>query len=135
MNWSEEDLMDFLERKGQVTAKNKPKKSKYNNKKTIVDGITFDSKKEAEYYCNLKTLKRAGEIKDFGLQERYELQPTFKKNGTTHRSITYVADFVIVNLDGTTEVIDVKGVETQVFKIKQKLFEYKYPDKKLKVIK
>lgn len=135
MRWSEQDLMDFLERKGQATAKITPKKSKYNNKKTEVDGITFDSKKEADYYCQLKILKRGGEIRDFGLQERYELQPTFKKNGTTHRSITYVADFVIVNLDGTTEVIDVKGVETQVFKIKQKLFEYKYPDKTLKVIK
>ena len=58
-----------------------------------------------------------------------------KKNGTTHRSITYVADFVIENNDGTTDVVDVKGFETQLFKVKQKLFEYKYPDLQLKVIK
>lgn len=82
-----------------------------------------------------KIIKKSRGYKKFGLQQRYELQPTFKKNGTTHRSITYVADFVVVNNDWTTDVIDVKGVETQVFKIKQKLFEYKYPDKKLKVIK
>ncbi|MBC8590638.1 DUF1064 domain-containing protein [Lachnospiraceae bacterium NSJ-29] len=111
------------------------KKNKYRNIKTQVDGITFDSKKEAEYYCKLKLLKQAGEIKDFGLQPRYELQPTFRKNGTTYRAITYVADFIITNLDGTTEVVDIKGVETQVFKIKQKLFEYMYPDLSLKVIK
>lgn len=131
MRWTEEQYEEFLNKKSP-----KPKKkSKYRNVKTTVDGITFDSKKEAEYYCKLKLLKQAGEIKDFGLQQRYELLPTFRKNGTTYRSITYVADFVIVNLDGTTEVVDIKGVETQVFKIKQKLFEHKYPDLSLKVIK
>jgi len=46
-----------------------------------------------------------------------------------------VADFVIVNNDGTTDVVDVKGFETQVFKIKKKLFEYKYPELSLKVVK
>ncbi|ABR48750.1 protein of unknown function DUF1064 [Alkaliphilus metalliredigens QYMF] len=111
------------------------RKSKYNNKKTTVDAIEFDSKKEADYYHQLKLLKQAGEIKDFGIQQRYELLPTFKKNGTTFRSINYVADFVIVNNDGTTEVVDVKGVETQVFKIKQKLFEYMYPELNLKIVK
>lgn len=131
MRWTEEQYEEFLN-KNSLKSK---KKNKYGNIKTTVDGITFDSKKEAEYYCKLKLLKQAEEIKDFGLQQRYELLPTFKKNGTTYRSITYVADFVIVNNDGTTEVVDVKGVETQVFKIKQKLFEHKYPDLSLKIIK
>lgn len=137
MNWTEEQYQDFLNKKspGIENTKETKKKSKYKNIKTIVDGIEFDSRKEADYYCQLKLLKKAGEIKDFGLQQRYELQPTFEKNGTTHRSITYVADFVVVNNDGTTDVIGVKGFETQLFKIKQKLFEYKYPDKRLKVIK
>lgn len=129
MRWSEEEYQEFMTKRAPV------KKSKYRNIKTVVDGIEFDSKKEADYYCKLKILKQAGEIKDFELQPRYELQPTFKKNGTTHRSITYVADFIITNNDGTTEVVDIKGVETQVFKIKKKLFEYKYPDKSLRVIK
>lgn len=139
MRWTEKQLQEYLKKKGkniklqleEVT----PRRNKYNNQITEVDGIKFDSKKEADYYCQLKLLKRAGEIKDFGMQERFELLPTFKKNGTTFRSITYIADFVVVNNDGTTEVIDVKGMETQTFKIKQKLFEYMYPDKSLKIIK
>jgi len=128
MRWTEEQYQEFL-------GKKKPVKNKYNNRKTIVDGITFDSKKEADFYCQLKLLKQAGEIKDFGLQEKFELVPTFRKNGTTYRAITYIADFVIENNDGTMEVVDVKGVETQVFKIKKKLFEYRYPDLKLKIVK
>ena len=115
--------------------KNQKRRNKHNNKKTVIDGITFDSKKEAEYYCKLKILKKAGEIKEFGIQPKYELQPTFHKNGKTHRSITYIADFIITNNDGTTDIVDVKGFETDVFKIKQKLFEYKYPELSLKVIK
>ena len=113
----------------------KPKKSKYSNKKTVVDGITFDSKKEGEYYCNLKLLKRAGIVKKIELQPKFILQEKFKKNGKTHRAITYIADFKVTYADGKVEIVDVKGVETQVFKIKRKMFEYKYPDKNLKVIK
>ena len=134
MRWSEDDYQDFLNKNKLVPIKPK-KKSKYGNVKTTVDGIEFDSIKEADYYCQLKILKMAGEIKDFGLQEKYELQPMFKKDGVTHRSITYAADFVIENNDGTTDVVDVKGFETQVFKIKRKLFEYKYPELQLKIIK
>lgn len=126
--WTEEQYMEYMGIK-------LPKKNKYKNRKVIVDGIQFDSQKEAEYYCRLKLLKQAGEIKDFGLQPRYELLPAFEKNGKKYRAITYVADFVIVNNDGTTDVVDVKGVETQVFKIKRKLFEYKYPDLTLKIVK
>lgn len=135
MRWSEEEYQEWLNQTLPPEKQKVKKKSKYNNTKTVIDGITFDSIKEADYYCQLKLLKRAGEIKDFGLQQRYELQPTFKKNGKTHRSITYVADFVIENNDGTTDVVDVKGFETQLFKVKQKLFEYKYPDLQLKVVK
>lgn len=136
MNWSEEDLENFLNRKTPGVKKTKMR-SKYNNIKTTIDGIEFDSRKEADYYCQLKLLKRAGEIRDFGLQPRYELQPTFEKDGTTHRSITYVADFVVVNNNGTTDVIDVKSAKnfkTDVYKIKKKLFEYKYPDKTIKEV-
>lgn len=109
--------------------------NKYKNKKTKIDGYTFDSKGEANRYLELKLLQRTGEISNLELQPRYELQPSFEKNGEKYRAITYIADFVIVNNDGTTEVIDVKGVETQVFKIKKKMFEYQYPDLSLKVVK
>ncbi|MCC0650786.1 DUF1064 domain-containing protein, partial [Clostridioides sp. ZZV15-6598] len=57
--------------------------SKYNNKKTTIDGIKFDSKDEAEYYLYLKDKKAKGEIKDFGLQQKFELQPKFKKFGVS----------------------------------------------------
>lgn len=104
------------------------KRSKYGNIKTVIDGITFDSRREADYYCELKMLKKAKEIKDFSLQPKYELQPKFKKNGTSHRAINYIADFVILRNDGVLEVVDIKGMETDVFKIKRKMFEYMYPE-------
>ena len=57
------------------------------------------------------------------------LQEAFEKNGKKYRRIDYKADFEIHKLDGTIEVVDVKGVETEAFKIKKKLFEKKYPHK------
>lgn len=139
MRWTEEQYQDYMAQQGVKSERKedfKPtKRSKYGNKKTIVDNIEFDSQKEAEYYCQLKLLKRAGEIKEFGLQPKYELQPGFKKNGKKYRPITYIADFVITHNDGTTEIVDVKGVETQVFKIKKKMFEYQYPELSLKIVK
>ena len=95
----------------------------------MINGIQFDSKREAEFYLYLKLLKRAKEIKDFKLQPRFRLQEGFEKNGTTHKPIDYVADFEVTHNDGTTEIIDVKGHETAVFKIKRKMFEKKYPQK------
>lgn len=135
MRWTEEQYQEYLAKKKGIPLDKPNRRSKYGNQKTVVDGIEFDSKKEAEYYCQLKLLKKAGEIKDIGLQPRFELQPAFEKNGVKYRPITYIADFVITNNDGTTEIVDVKGAETQVFKIKQKLFEYMYPDLSLKVVK
>ncbi|WP_353856457.1 DUF1064 domain-containing protein [Bacillus sp. Bos-x628] len=100
--------------------------NKYGARKTVVDGITFDSRAEAKYYQQLKWLKKAKQIKDFALQPRYLLQEAFKKNDKTFRKIEYIADFEITNLDGTKEIIDIKGVETKEFAIKRKLYERKY---------
>ncbi|MBC1974544.1 DUF1064 domain-containing protein [Listeria booriae] len=102
--------------------------SKYNNKKTTIDGFTFDSKAEAAYYVHLKLLKKAGEVECFKLQPRYLLQEAFTKNRKEFRKIEYVADFEVKYKDGHTEIIDIKGVKTDAFKIKQKLFERKYMD-------
>ncbi|WP_144495877.1 DUF1064 domain-containing protein [Bacillus pumilus] len=107
--------------------------NKYGARKTIVDGITFDSKAEAKYYQQLKWLKQAKQIKDFSLQPRFELQETFKKHDKTFRKIEYIADFEVTNLDGSKEVIDIKGMETKEFAIKRKLYERKF-DTPLKVI-
>ncbi|NEZ50257.1 DUF1064 domain-containing protein [Clostridium botulinum] len=105
--------------------------SKYNSKKIVIDGITFDSKNEGKYYEYLKKLKAQGKILNFELQPKYELQPGFKKNGKTYRAITYTPDFLIYHVDGTEELIDVKGMSTQQGEMRRKLFDYKYPDLKL----
>ena len=102
------------------------KKPKYNNRKVEIDGHKFDSKLEAQYYEFLKRKKATGKIKDFSLQPRYTLQETFKRDGKTYRSITYIADFEVLHNDGSTQVIDVKGMMTDVFKIKAKLFTKLY---------
>jgi len=135
VRWTEEQYEEYLRKQSNKNIFEPKNRNKYNNQKTIVDGIEFDSKKEADYYCRLRLLKKAGEIKDIGLQQKYILQPGFEKNGIKYQPIVYIADFVITNNDGTTEVIDTKGVETQVFRIKKKLFEYVYPELELKIVK
>lgn len=127
MRWSEEEYMDFLEKKGQVTARKKPKKSKYNNKKTWIDGLCFDSAKEGDYYNQLKLLLQAKAIKGFCLQPEFILVEGNEKD----RAITYKADFIIFHLDGTTEIVDVKGFESEQWKRTFKQFRLKYPELKL----
>lgn len=111
---------------------------KYHNTKTVADGIKFDSKLEAERYAQLKILERAGVIRDLELQPEYELIPSFKKNGKTWRKIVYKADFRYILADGDRIIIeDVKGstaVITDVFRLKQKLFEYRYPELTIKIV-
>jgi hypothetical protein len=108
--------------------------NKYRNKKVIVDEKEFDSKREGNRYKELKLLERAGEIKNLELQPRFLLQDSFKKNGRTFRKIEYVADFKYIE-NGKTIVEDVKGIQTDVFKLKHKIFEKVYPDLELKIIK
>lgn len=107
--------------------------SKYKNKKTQVDMYLFDSVLEAKRYKQLALLERAGEIKNLKLQVPFLLQESFRKNGKTYRKIEYIADFVYEE-KGQTIVEDTKGIKTDVFKIKQKLFEYKYPNLSLKIV-
>lgn len=112
-------------------------KSKYLNKKIEINGYVFDSQKEADYYCQLKLLQKAGEVKKIELQPEFELLPKFTKNNITYQPIIYKADFKVTYLDGHTEIIDVKGSEafrTQVYRIKKKMFEYQYPDLTIKEI-
>jgi len=100
---------------------------KYSAVATEVHGTRFDSKKEAEYYQELLLRIKAGEIKSITLQPEYVLQEAFRKNGKHHRAIKFRADFEVLYPDGKIEIIDVKGYKTKEFKIKQKLFEAKYP--------
>ena len=111
---------------------------KYHNKKTVLDGIKFDSKLEAERYAQLKMMERAGVIKGLELQPSFELLPSFRKNGKTWRRTVYKADFRYILAEDDSYIIeDVKGstaVITDVFRLKQKLFEYKYPDYTISIV-
>ena len=104
--------------------------SKYKAKKTFVDGIAFDSRKEASRYKTLKMLERTGQIKELKLQVPFELQPSFKWQGKTVRSIKYIADFVYKAKDenGYERLVveDTKGFKTDVYEIKRKMFLFKY---------
>ena len=90
--------------------------TKYNAKKTVLDGITFASRKEGKRYQELRLLERAGEIQGLQLQTPYVLIP--KQNG--ERACKYIADFVYME-DGKQVVEDVKGKLTPVYIIKRKL--------------
>lgn len=104
--------------------------SKYHSKKTMIDNITFDSKKEAQRYQELKILQNQGIIKDLELQPKFELQVKFKtKDGQSIRAINYIADFRYFDSKINRIVVeDCKGFRTKDFNIKYKLFLYKYPE-------
>ena len=107
-HWSIEDYKNFT---------NKPtRKSKYRAKKTSIDGHTFDSQKEADYYCELKLRLQAKEIAGFCLQPTFVLAPSLK----------YKADFIVFHNDMPPEVIDVKGIKTKEYIAKKKVFEDKF---------
>ena len=108
--------------------------SKYNNRKTIVDGITFDSRDEALYYEALKDMKEKRLIKDYELQPKYLLQESFAKDGKRYRAMYYIADFRVINNDDSFCIVDIKGMLTTEFKIKMKLFNYIYRDIELRLI-
>ena len=105
-------------------------KSKYNNNKIKYQGLTFDSKKEFEYYLILKDKEKRGLVFNLKRQVPLEIQPAFTdKTGVKHRAIIYKADFVYTDrLSGKERYIDVKGSTstlTEVYKLKKKLLAYK----------
>lgn len=107
------------------------KKNKYRNKKTtrVVNGevVEFDSLKEARHYDKLYLELKAGLISNLVLQPKYDLIPTVNWNGKKLRKITYSPDFRYVK-NGKTYVIDVKGMLTDVYKIKMRLFVLQNPN-------
>lgn len=95
--------------------------NKYHAKPTVVDGIKFDSKHEADRYRELKILERAGAIQKLQLQVPYLLIPSQYIDGKcVERSVTYVADFVY-HIGDELVVEDTKGVRTPDYIIKRKL--------------
>lgn len=97
--------------------------SKYNAKKTVVDGIAFDSAKEAKRYAKLRALEDTGKIQGLRLQVPFELLPSFECDGVKYRGMRYVADFVYYR-DGKVVVEDCKGFKTAEYKLKKKLMAY-----------
>ena len=99
--------------------------NKFGAVKKDVDGIRFDSTKEANRYEQLKLLVRAGKIRDLRLQVRYDLIPKQKfSDGSSMVGTYYLADFVYFDCDKGREVVeDVKGKKTDVYQIKRKLMK------------
>lgn len=103
--------------------------SKYNSRKTVVNGIPFDSRKEAARYQELMLMLAAGEIKDLKLQPEFTIQEAFKTpEGEAVRPVKYRADFsYLKRMENGTEwrwepvVEDVKGYRTKDYEIKRKL--------------
>ena len=106
---------------------------KYKSTPTVVDGIKFSSKLESKRYEYLKELERENKISNLELQPAYLLQESFRKEGELFRKVEYVADFRYYDNENKKEVVeDVKSFITEkdgVFRIKRKLYEYRYPTK------
>ena len=124
---------------GKTAAPNKvfwSKGNKYGAKKTVVDGITFDSKREAAYYGQLKMMKAGGLIQGFERQQKF---PLFAHNGLNPVARVvigkHIVDFIVVTREGGTEAHEVKGMETAIWRLKKKIFEANYPHIKYVVIK
>lgn len=100
----------------------KPKGNKFHAKKTVVDGIRFDSKRESEVYSDLKILERDGEISGFKRQHEFKLIVNGDFVGK------YTADFAFFDhrQDGKFRVWDVKGVQSREFRRARKLVKALY---------
>ena len=99
---------------------------KYGNKKTTVDGIEFDSVKEAQRWSELKLLERAGVIFNLQRQVPFVLIPKQVRDGkTVERPVVYKADFVYTE-NGQEVVEDTKGMKTKDYIIKRKLMLWEF---------
>ncbi len=117
LRWTEDDLKDYQARQKRqalpcvpavpsgvsVADMDSPKRNKYGNRRVEVDGIRFDSQKEARYYEELMLRYRAGDLKLVLLQVPFILPGPVK----------YYADFLTIDNDGRFEVIDVKSEATR----------------------
>ena len=102
--------------------------SKYRNRKVTVDGIVFDSVREARRYGELKLLEKGGYITDLKLQVPFELLPNQKDidGNVIERKVRYIADFVYTDRNGQQIVEDAKGMRTEVYRLKRKLMLDRY---------
>lgn len=132
-----------------MARKRKKAMGKIFHNKTTIDGFKFDSQTEADYYIYLKNNKKKLNIKDIELQPKFLLQQKFiladnkkyiyeddssfkklqkKYPKSTVNAIYYIADFKITYENNNIDVIDIKGIKTADFKIKEKMFNCIYPE-------
>ena len=129
MNWTDEQYAEHLAKlvtggKAQPSEAVTRLHNKYGvapRSERTVEGRVFASKAEATAYQELLMIMAAGALIEIELQPRFPFPMGF----------SYVADFRVTWADGRIEVIDVKGMETPVFKLKRKCLEHFYPDVKL----
>lgn len=101
--------------------------TKYKAQRTTINGHTFDSKAEARRYAELWLMNDKGLIQNLELQPSFVLAPSVKYEGSSRAkpALRYVADFSYIENDKLI-VEDVKGMETQAFKIKRHLMKHVY---------
>jgi hypothetical protein len=114
----------------------KPKKSKYGNRKVVCDGIKFDSEREAARFAELKVLQEMGKIRNLRLQANFTLVEGYTTiEGERIKPMVYKADFTyeratVPDQNGTVywlrEVEDAKGMKTKDYLLKKKLMQEKY---------
>lgn len=131
VRWSEDDYYAY--RQKQKAKKHipqpegkKPKRSKYGAKKTWLDGMCFDSQKEANFYSNLKLLHRAGALAGYIVHGAMVCTTGSDKD---NKATLYLPDFILLYPDGTYKIVDTKSeaTHTQVFKNKMKALREKFP--------
>jgi hypothetical protein len=110
-----------------ATIRGEPEMSKYNARRTVIDGINFDSQAEAMRYSQLKLMQEAGVIRGLERQVSFTLLDSFTYKGKCIRSIIYRADFAYWE-NGHFVVEDVKGMRLPVYQLKLKMFMSRYPD-------
>lgn len=135
LRWSEDDYYSYMQKRKHGTLakeQKKPKKNKYGAKKVWVDGICFDSQKEAGYYGNLKLLLRAGAIDGYIYHGSMVCTEGTDKD---NRATLYQPDFVLLFPDGTYRIVDTKSEATVTpsFRLKMKSLREKYPKIKISI--
>lgn len=136
MKWSKEQYQEYLKSNPKkrkdcgacldaVKELLAEKKHKYNAKSTSINSIKFRSLHEASVYSDLKMYHKFGKIQGFALQPKFDLD----------NETTWKVDFIVIKNDGSVELIEAKGKETEDYKIKLRLLREKYPHLNLTVIK
>ena len=101
---------------------------KLKSKKTLFNGILFDSQMEKQAYEHLLEQQKQGIIKEIILQPSMEIIPAYTKYGRKIRKAIYTPDFLVYYADGSHKYIEVKGFSKPDADLRRKLWDSKYPD-------